>query len=144
MPSDAVAHILRPKPPWSAVDLTVCGRAAGDVAKLATIPEVAAYAKKHGKKRTYFDYCVTCVERTYQWTWIDHPMDILREYVDAGRYGRSPGRREAAERIEREVHALAVLVERHREEFESLAATHDDVPDLTTRRRATRQQRNHP
>lgn len=116
-------HIAREKLPWRKDRLTECGRPESDVkGELVTVDDVRARVNRMGKKRASFTVCMTCVEsvRYRSETWEDDPAGVLHRYLERtggrGRYGGSL--QSPRERMNAELHAIAALIEAHREEFD--------------------------
>jgi hypothetical protein len=80
-----------------------------------------------------YDYCQTCTDRLV-WSkasWEADPVEIALDWLGRGRY--TPGR----DTIAATLHALAALVEAHREEFEAHRdATKSGIASLNAKRAA--------
>lgn len=141
--ADPLKHIVRPPLPWRESDQTRCGRSTTEIRPelLATLDEAKQIVAQHGKQRAAFLFCMTCAQGASPWReWDDDPIERMgRECSSLSHYGirRDP---ERAERFERELRTMALLIEAHRDEWEATLASFDDdaVVSLADRRRATR------
>ncbi len=132
-------HIHRDVPPWrDAPALTQCGRdpAGFDV---LTVAEASARWKAEGQQRAAYTFCMTCIDRarvyTGHWTsWETDPIALI------ARDNHGPH----ADLAKRELHALAVLVRIHADDFAELLAAGDDLADRRTSREGKRQWNRRP
>jgi hypothetical protein len=130
-----VDHIARAMVPWhEPASETECGRAVDDVASLVTRAEVVKKIEREGQQRALYSTCQTCLSSARRHPeWKDDPLGVVTRHFTRGRWDTAPERR-------REVMAIAVLIETHRDEFDSiqrdLAATNDLV--AAREHRATR------
>lgn len=117
MPDEPVAHLPRPVPPWEEIRHTHCGRLIVDVAKMGTSEAYTATVKKYGQRRAAFDYCVTCCQRASVSgaSWETSAVEITSDWVGRGIFTANKAR----EDVRASLHALAALVEAHRDEFEA-------------------------
>lgn len=130
MTDEPLKHIARINPPWTTVALTVCGRNTADVGDVATFDEANEFIKAHGKKRTYFEFCVTCCENARSHKWELDPISITHEFLSAYKWART-ARQLGGEQIERELHALGRLAAYHAEEYAALVAPPDETDTIS-------------
>lgn len=126
---EPLRHVQRINPPWDDLVRTVCGRSPNDVKVIVPYTEAVAFAKKHGLQRMAFVFCMACIDRVRYGTpkWEKDPGEVVERWI-----GRRHNHGER-ERLERQLNALAVLVARHHEEYETLLAP--NVPTLAAHRR---------
>src|SRR5262245_21432113 len=124
---EPVDHIERPTLPWRAGPLiTECGLNAASV-KTLTRSEFQKRLKEYGQQRTALLTCMTCSSTAARWrTWDEDPREaISREVEWEGRWSRD----KHGHQLRDELRAIALLIERHREEFDEtvkqVAATVD-------------------
>jgi hypothetical protein len=135
MPDQPVAHLPRAVPPWDEIRYTHCGRLIVDVAKMGTAEAYAALVKRQGQRRAAYDYCQNCTERAKytQGSWETNATDIALDWLGRTRYISDGGRDIATATL----HALAALVDAHREEFEAHRdATKSGIASLNAKRTA--------
>jgi hypothetical protein len=135
MPDQPVAHLRRPVPPWEEVRHTHCGRLIADVAKMGTVEAFAALVKREGQRRAAYDYCLTCTERARYTpgSWETNATEIALDWLGRTRYVSDGGR----DRTTATLHALAALVDAHRDEFEAHRdATKSGIASLNAKRTA--------
>lgn len=124
-------HIRRLDLPWRELNLTECGRPVSDVAASISRDEIVARVKKDGIQRAAYSTCMTCLETVQRWpSWDQNPAQFLAREI--GHYGRPN------EQIVRELRAIALLVEAHRDEFDGLVEGLQNTVDLAARRKAKR------
>jgi hypothetical protein len=137
-------HIIRPTFPWRERDgeITECGHPASGLPAISG-EEAVAWAKKLGAARFAFVTCQTCVQTlerhahyrvggpTEVMTWDREPRAIMLR--EAERVGWRAQEDDAA-RLDRELRAIAALVESHREEFDGYVAGLADTNSLDARR----------
>jgi hypothetical protein len=111
--------------------MTECGRPLTDVAKCISRDEARDLVKRHGKQRTAFLCCMTCLTQVDRWhTWDGDPAEALaREFFGV----KDP-------ELSTELIAIGLLVAAHRDEFDGFMAGIKDTSDLAAarRRRAAR------
>lgn len=133
MPDQPVAHLPRPVPPWEEVRHTHCGRPIADVVKMGTAEAYLALAKRQGKRRAAYDYCQTCTDRLAyaNGSWEMNATAIMIDWLGRTRYSNDGTRFE----VTASLHALAALVDAHRDEFEAHRdATKQGIVSLNQRR----------
>lgn len=148
MSVEPVAHLARVMPPWSGIAVTQCGLDLDGVTRVTTADEVKALVAKVGQKRAAYDTCMTCADTWRRHggdaTWETDPASVLeREAQRNGlRWNRHNERRAAeADLFKHELHAIAMLVEAHRSEFDDLVSGLGETTSLSTariKRRRTR------
>lgn len=132
MTEEPLAHIARPVPPWSSLELTECGRARSEMAKVIPIDEARSLIAKHGKQRAAFLLCMTCTQRLTP-AWDVDPISTLQKHLTRVSWTRNAEDREA---LVVELRAIAAFIEAHREEFDGFVAGMADTASLADRRRA--------
>lgn len=136
-------HLQRVMPPWwTGPALTECGRVVADVVNVVDRDALKAKFAKQGKQRASFSTCMTCAN-LYQrpGSWERYPIDVLHRALEGSRYrvrGRDANGESAADLMRRELLALGMLVEEHREEFERLIEALGQTEDLDAARRRAR------
>jgi hypothetical protein len=134
-------HLLRAMPPWwTGTAVTECGRPAADVKSVVERSAMKAKFDRLGKQRAAFSTCMTCAGLySRAQSWEARPADVLARAIEGMRW-REVGDQgdSAAQRMRRELLALGVLVEEHREEFEGLVAALEQTGDLDQARRRSR------
>lgn len=132
-------HLLRAAPPWhTGPRMTECGRAEGDVQSIVDRPTMQARVNKLGKQRAAMVMCMSCVNLySRPFTWARHPAEILRRFIESQQYRVRRGD-DTRSLLMRELLALGMLVEDHREEFEGYVAALEQTADLDQARRRSR------
>lgn len=143
MSDQPVAHLPRVMPPWSSLRLTQCGLDIASVARMTTADEVRALVAKAGKRRAAYDTCVTCTDTWGRWggddTWATQPASVIQRAAErCGHHWRDPRRAEQGDLFTRELHAVAMLVEAHRAEFDALVTGLGETASLDAARTAKR------
>jgi hypothetical protein len=84
---------------------------------MGTLAAYAALAKREGQRRAAYDYCQTCSERGRYaaMSWETNPVDVMQDWIGRGMYLSDADR----EHINASLHALAALVDAHRDEFDA-------------------------
>ncbi len=119
-------HIERPLPPWShCAPKTQCGRARNDVAAIVSIAEFAASVKRDGQQRIAYTTCMTCWSATTSqaYEWDQEPNGTMMRYLTSAR-------QDDKRMIQRELRALACLVDAYRDEFDALVIGLTAVRDI--------------
>lgn len=133
-----ITHIQRANLPWRDERVTECGL---DASRHPTWSraEVQAKQKKLGKQRLAMLTCMTCLS-TYErhTSWEEDPASCMLRHAQGNtrRWVRNPSPEQRA--FSDELRAIAMLVEAHREEFDSILADLRDVVDLSQARRQAR------
>ena len=108
-------HIVRPSVPWRTSEefLTECGKEVREVRSI-TRDNFAVRLIEYGKTRTAMITCVTCYETASRWkAWEEDPVSALNREINWERKKREV-------RLRGELFAIAKLIEKHKEEFETL------------------------
>lgn len=102
-----VDHIIRPYPPWSEPVLTNCGHRVEKVHSVISLDEAKRRVEELGKRRAVLTICMTCADRLHP-LWDHNPLGVLA----------------AAPRdtVVRDLRAIALLIEAHRDEFDATVA----------------------
>lgn len=129
MADEPLGHLGRRTPPWREPDMTECGRPLTDVAKVMTFEEAKALIAKHGQQRAVFLICMTCANTVSRYrTWEQSPTDVI------GREGTSKWSQTGFSRMDRELFAIAALIDAHREEFDGYLVDLDETVSLADAR----------
>ncbi|OYN76837.1 hypothetical protein [Mycolicibacterium sphagni] len=149
MPDEPRDHVVRDRLPWRTDDLTECGRTLDDVASHITRDQLMWRLKEHGKQRTAFTVCMTCwqtaSDRSRE-SWETNPTALLSRQMRRGAGGivyfdyRDPARTPHVDLMSAELHAIAALIEAHREEFDQRVAAASEAA-LFAHRRAQKERR---
>lgn len=135
-------HLLRAMPPWwTGPAMTECGRPVPDVQAVVDRAAMKAKFDRLGKQRASFSTCMTCAGLySRPQSWEAQPADVLLRAIEGMRYRvRGDDQREStAQRLHRELLALGMLVEEHREEFGRLVESLGQTSDLDEARRRAR------
>lgn len=125
---EPLEHVIRPAPPWREEAKTECGWEVSKFARVLTRAEFTAKIRAQGRQRAAMSTCMTCLHAAGRHEdWAANPSAVLARSVSAW----CPD-----EAVNRELQALALLVEAHPEEFaETLAALATAIP-LRSRRTA--------
>lgn len=124
MSDQPLKHLPLEVPPWSRLELTVCGRMRDDVAAMTTVDEATARIKRDGKQRAYASLCMTCIGRVHSLTWETNPQETTFYWVqkaDSYHGAKNPIRN----LVLAELKALAALVRAHPDEW----AAHLEPPE---------------
>jgi hypothetical protein len=134
-------HLPRAMPPWyTGPALTECGRPVADVAAVTDRATLKAKIARLGQQRASFSTCMTCAKMAGRSeTWERNPGAVVERFVrGAAFYGFSAAEEPAADLMRRELLALGLLVEAHREEFDRLVEALGQTEDLDAARRRAR------
>jgi hypothetical protein len=137
-------HVIRERLPWRSDDLTECGRPVSDVAGVITHEQLVWRVNQYGKQRTAFTVCMTCyTAANHSPQWATNPTGALtrdmrrgfsmvyREFDrDTGTYGPVK-----VDRLSAELHAIAALIDAHREEFDQRVESATQAALFAERRR---------
>jgi hypothetical protein len=119
---EAVDHILRIPLPWRDQDeaTTECGKHKDEV-KVINREEFKKRLTDLGKQRSAMITCMTCIETVARWSLSDQDIRSVLgreiEWEGGGAYWRS--RTDRGIRLKDELEAIAVIVDRHRDEFKN-------------------------
>jgi len=132
MSNEPLAHLVRRSPPWREPTKTECGRDLTDIARHITRDEAKALIRKHGQQRAAFLLCMVCVQTSDRYRdWAASPTDVI------AREGTTRWKQQHSQ-MDRELFAIAALIEAHRGEFDGYLADLDETVSLADRRRAQR------
>lgn len=129
--TEPLDHVLRPALPWRDQNdvKTECGRA---LVGLSVLSRDAAQVKwkKQGQARAALTTCMTCLQTAQRWpSWDEDPARSLgREHLGAMWAEGDP-------RLNRELRAIALLIDAHREEFDATVRGLEDVGSLDDARK---------
>jgi hypothetical protein len=140
MSGEPLAHLVRRSPPWREPTKTECGRDLTDIAWHITRDEAKALIRKHGQQRAAFMLCMICVQTSDRYRdWAGSPTDVIaREVTSRYTLGGPGGTVQEHSQMDRELFAIAALIEAHRGEFDGYLADLDETVSLADRRRAQR------
>lgn len=131
--NDPVTHIARPMLPWRTDEpLTECRLDARSYPTW-TREEARREAARLGKTRFYMVACVTCIQTSERYqTWDENPSSAMAREVErhSHRYGIGPD-----PQINLELRAIALLIESHRDEFDTLVGDLRSTVSLADARR---------
>ncbi len=146
MSGEPLDHIERTMVPWrNASDaLTECGKRCAGVDSLIDLDGLAARWRKLGQKRTALTVCMVCfgkvqyAGRLQTSTWHDDPLRVLHRELERVMRGR--GEQSYADRdlLARELFALGMLADDHRDEFDAAVDAKGDTVSLREFARARR------
>lgn len=118
-------HVERPQPPWRRLHLTECGLPANSYPTI-TREELARRHKKQGLQRTAMTVCMPCLTAAQRWpTWGEDPIAAL---------GRETARTKDKARFRDELLAIALLIQEHKDEFDSIVEDIDHTIRLANHR----------
>lgn len=133
MTDQPLDHVLRFEPPWRASRKTECGRRVDDVGSVIERDALVAKVKDQGKQRAAFTTCMTCWDRTqYAQPWDNSPSSVLNR---ESRYSYAS---RTDDELDREMRALTLLWDAHREEFDEAMRGIGEIKDLADRRASKR------
>jgi hypothetical protein len=135
-----MVHIARAAPPWARQPHSECGKLFSDGRRLLTHKEFFEKIHDEGKITASMSTCMTCWGKVVDdfvglrryGSWKENPAGVLGRYLGISTNFVTPKTQEMSD----DLHALAELVARHREEFDQLRA----VSDLEAARRAKQEQ----
>jgi hypothetical protein len=151
MPDEPRDHVIRDSLPWRTDELTECGRAVSDVASIITKEQLVWRLKQYGQQRTAFTVCMTCFSAARDSArWETNPTGMLSRDMRRGRmmtyrdYDRTSNTYGVVkvDRLSAELHAIAGLIEAHREEFDERVEASKQAALFAARRRAAEKQKN--
>jgi hypothetical protein len=129
-----IEHVQRPTPPWRVTSLlTECGLPIANH-PIITREALVAKVKKQGQQRAKITTCQTCWSTAERWwgTWEEDPVKAIgREVEWHGRWGRA---RELRSSFKEELVAIALLIQRHPEEFAELLQDQAEIVKLSSAR----------
>lgn len=140
---DPVDHVERPSAPWRTERLTECGLAPSD--RSITRAQFYDRVMDQGQQRAAMSICMTCWHTAQNhaggWgaatreqerqefvdAWAYDPAAVLARDLARGRYARG---NESRQRLNRELHVIALLIEAHRDEFDAAMVGLDEAPSM--------------
>ena len=128
---EPLKHIRRVSLPWRSEELvlTECGRVAANHPSVS-VDEAKESVKKLGERRTSFLFCVTCLDACRRSAWRAERTDALFAAIE--REVDRANTRQPDEQFVRELHAIALLVDAHRAEFDMILADMTEATDIRT------------
>lgn len=130
MTKEPLAHLARRTPPWRESALTECGRPLNDVGRWVSRDEAQALIRKHGMQRAEFALivCMTCWQTSDRYCdWATSPSSVVAR-DGSSRWAQEPTL------MDRELFAIAALVEAHRAEFNGYLTDLGETVSLAARR----------
>jgi hypothetical protein len=129
-------HIIRTPLPWRAHEdaTTECGLPANSYPSL-TPEQMEAKVKREGEQRASYSSCMTCwtTRRNRGFAQRSNSLlDVLNREILRGAHSNPA----AWKQLDREVRAMVLLVEAHREEFDTILRDMAEAVDLGAVRRA--------
>lgn len=119
--TEPLTHIARPPLPWRESGLTICGHPVSQFGDglVTNLADAHAAARRLGKQRFAMTHCMTCASNVSRWaTWENDPAArMAREIGYLGMTKQEPV-------IVAELRAIALLIERHRDDFDELVEAH--------------------
>lgn len=135
----ALDHILRSQLPWRRdPGKTECGRDADDVTNALTYDEALAKFRSLGQQRAIMTSCVTCFQTAnarHRSNWDKRPSAVMQRETEQVSYWN---RAQAETLLDRELRAIAALIEAHRDEFDAYVSGLEQTASLADRRRSKR------
>lgn len=138
MSDEPLDHVAREPLPWRDREegLTECGRPLKSCQSL-TLEQMREKVKAQGERRASLSSCMTCWETSrryeYQREWRKnvHPIfQAVQREIERVKIEHSV-------RLGREFHALALLAEAHREEFDAILRDMNDAIDIRSAKKKT-------
>lgn len=114
-----VVHVARPALPWRQALRTECGLPLKSHPVISR-DEFVAKVKAEGQRRAAMSTCMTCFDTAQRWpSWDEDPVGCFNREVESTWRGRAS---RAGERndFRQELVAVAILIQRHRPEFDEL------------------------
>lgn len=147
-------HVIRLALPWRDELITECGRQVADCVTVITREQLQWRLKEHGQQRTAFTVCMTCwtTARDNSASWETHPAMMLSRELRRGHEGilhmdygsrrwnsggqpPPPPTGPHVDQTSAELHAIAQLIEAHREEFNQRVTQAGEAALFAHRRR---------
>lgn len=140
MPEEPKEHVLREPIPWRTVaeTLTECGLPSSSYPTI-TLDEMKEKVKRQGQQRAAMSSCMSCwtaASRNVRRGEEEDPiLAVIVRAVGRDHWRETPG----SIRLSREFRAMAMLAERHREEFDVLVVEMEGATNLDKYRREKRE-----
>ena len=136
--SEPLDHIERTMVPWrNSIDtLTECGKRSADIESAIGIDELVDRWRRLGQKRAALTVCMVCfgkvqyAGRVRTESWHEDPCGVLLRELQRVLRGRGEQTRDDRDLLARELFALGMLAEDHREEFDAAVDAIDDTISL--------------
>lgn len=130
-------HIARPNLPWRPENLTECGKDTNTVEQVITRDQALAKVGRQGKQRAAMSTCMTCWNAA-EWNrdWAQSPTEVMAREVKRGRNWSTRVLPNTDTPLDRELRAVAALVEAHRDEFDGYLSGLGATADLASKRLA--------
>lgn len=136
--SEPLDHISRTMVPWrNSIDaLTECGKRCTDVETVIDLGELATRWRRLGQKRAALTICMVCfgkaqyAGRLRAETWHDDPFGVLLRELQRVLRGRGEQTRADRDLLARELFALGMLADDHRDEFDAAVDAKGDTVNL--------------
>ncbi len=107
-----------------------------DVTNVINAEELEDRITRHGQRRAAFTVCSQCWDNRSLANWHTNPVRVIaREAVRAGLGDREPSTRPEASQFGKELHAIAALIDAHRNEFDGYVAALGAAVSITNHRR---------
>lgn len=136
---DARAHVARSMLPWRSDLLTECGRRTLDVTNIINSEELEDRIARRGQQQAASTVCPKCWENRSPADWDTNPVRVIaREAVRAGLGDQEPSTGPEASQFINELHAIAALIDAHRNEFDSYVAALGRTVSITRQQRRRR------
>jgi hypothetical protein len=125
--------------------MTECGRAVEDVASVIDVEQLKWRLRQWGQQRTAFTVCITCMNTAKDAPrWDTRPVGMLARDYRRGHalvyrdYDRNTGQYGPVlvDQLGAELHAIAGLIEAHREEFDQRVESAKQAALFAARRSA--------
>lgn len=128
---DPIDHVVRTVPPWREPRHTECGLDLTEDRAVISREELYARARKLGRQRTLLAHCLTCVETVQRHqTWEKNPGSVIERELGWNS--------KTKELFNRELRAIAAMIEEHRDEFDAFVEGLEETSSLDERRRMVR------
>lgn len=137
---EPIDHIRRPLLPWRDSAPTECGR---DDGAAITREEYFSRLKEYGQRRTAIMTCSTCASTAERWkSWEQDPREALGREIE-WETGRWRSKLAEAGPLERELIAIAALIEKHRDEFDALVREESARDDWLKRKELAKKEKDY-
>jgi len=151
MTKPKIDHVERPELPWRQPEqaLTECGLVAAAYPTISRL-ELAQRWKEWGQQRTAMTVCMTCFNTAQHWrTWEQDPLHGIERaaklephrWVPPGFQEINPAIASEGSPLRTELRAIAILIERHRDEFNGLVVGLGQVSSLDQQRQKRREEK---
>lgn len=108
-------HLLRPALPWRPAEVTECGKDADDVKRVLTRDAFRKMVASLGQERARITACQTCLAAAQRHPeWAKSPSGVIQRWLTPHWQYRGENQ------LDYELRAIAMLIERHQDEFEGI------------------------